>query len=134
MTGGRITTTAGLYCDYLDRKEQTTSNMLGAMLKQLVGRGSIPEDTPEAFEGTKEHFGGAGPRIPELLQMPKAAITQRQWVVICIDGLDESLAVYRTSLLRVFPPFPSMIYPHYSWYSLFLFSASCLFLFIYTRC
>jgi len=60
------TTTAGLYCGYLDRKEQT-SNMLGAMLKQLVGRGSIPEDTREAFEGAKEHFGGVGPRIPELL-------------------------------------------------------------------
>jgi len=122
------TTTAGLYCDYLDRKEQTTSSMLGAMLKQLVGRGSIPEDTREAFEGAKEHFGGVGPRIP-------ADITQRQRVVICIDGLDESLAVYRTGLLRVFPPFPSMICGfHYSWYSLFLFSASCLFLFNYTQC
>ena len=30
-------TVAGLYCDYLE-KEQTTSNILGAMLKQLVGR------------------------------------------------------------------------------------------------
>ena len=41
---GQDTTVTGLYCDYLDRKEQTTSNMLGAMLKQLVGRGNIPKD------------------------------------------------------------------------------------------
>jgi len=93
-------TVAGLYCDYLDRKEQTTSNMLGAMLKQLVGRGTIPEDIREAFEDAKEHFGGVGPEVSELLQMLKAAIAQRDRVVICIDGLDESLAVHRAGLLR----------------------------------
>jgi len=92
-------TVAGLYCDYLDRNEQTTSNMLGAMLKQLVGRGTVPEDIRRAFEDAKEHFGGVGPRVPELLQMLKAAIVQRQWVVICIDGLDEPLAVHRAGLL-----------------------------------
>jgi len=93
-------TVAGLYCDYLDRNEQTTANMLGAMLKQLVGRGTIPEDIGTAFEGAKEHFGGVGPRVPELLQMLKTAIAQRQRVVICIDGLDESLAEHRAGLLR----------------------------------
>jgi len=30
---GQDITIAGLYCDYLDRKEQTTSNILGAILK-----------------------------------------------------------------------------------------------------
>ena len=94
-------TMAGLYCDYLDRKEQTTSNMLGAMLKQLVGKGTIPEDIRKAFEDAKEHFGGVGPEVSELLQMLKAAISQRHRVVVCIDGLDESLGVHRTGLLRV---------------------------------
>jgi len=98
--GGRDTATAGLYCDYLDRNEQTTSNMLGVMLKQLVGSGSIPEDIRKAFEGAKERFGGVGPRVPELLNMLKTAIAQRQRVVICIDGLDESIAAHRTGLLR----------------------------------
>jgi len=74
--------------------------MLGAMLKQLVGRGTIPEDIRRAFEDAKEHFGGVSPRAPELLQMLKAAIAQRPRVVICIDGLDESLAAHRTGLLR----------------------------------
>ena len=93
-------TVAGLYCDYLDRNEQTTSNMLGAMLKQLVGRATIPEDIRRAFEDAKEHFGGVGPRVPELLQMLKVTSGQHQRVVICIDGLDESLAAHRAGLLR----------------------------------
>ena len=58
---------AGLYCDYLDRNEQTTSGMLGAMLKQLVGGGDIPEGVRKAFEGGKKHFGGVGPEVPDLL-------------------------------------------------------------------
>ena len=92
-------TVAGLYCDYLDRKEQTTSNILGAMLKQLIGSGIIPDDIRRAFEDAKRHFGGVRPEVPELLKMLKVATGQRQRMVICIDGLDESLAVHRTGLL-----------------------------------
>ena len=94
------TTVTGLYCDYLDRKEQTTSNMLGAMLKQLVGRGNIPEDIRKAFEDAKDHFGGVRSQVPQVVNMLKTAIGQRQRVVICIDGLDESLPVHRTGLLK----------------------------------
>ena len=93
-------TVIGLYCDYLDRKEQTTSNILGAMLKQLMGGRIIPDDIRKAFEDAKRHFGGVHPEVPELLKMLKTAIGQRRRVVICIDGLDESLAAHRTGLLR----------------------------------
>jgi len=89
---------AGLYRDYLDRKEQTTSNMLGAMLKQLVGSGKIPEDIRNAFEKGKGHFGGVQPQVPEPVNMLKRVIGQRQQVVICIDGLDESLPENRSGL------------------------------------
>ena len=92
-------TVVGLYCDYLDRKEQTTSNILGAMLKQLMGGGIIPDDIRKAFEDSKRHFGGVHPEVPELLTMLKTAIVQLRRVVICIDGLDESLAAHRTGLL-----------------------------------
>ena len=95
---GQDVTVAGLYCDYLDRDEQTTSNMLGAILRLLVG-GNIPENIRKAFEDAKGHFGGVRPEVPKLLEMVKMAITQRQRVVICIDGLDESLAGHRTGLL-----------------------------------
>ena len=73
--------------------------MLGAMLKQLLWEGNISEEITKAFEEAKGHFGGVGPEVPELLDMLKTAIAQHQWVVICIDGLDESLAVHRTGLL-----------------------------------
>ena len=99
-SSGQDVTVAGLYCDYLDKREQTTSNMLGAMLRQLVGSGNIPEDIRRVFEDAKRHFGGVRPEVPQLLTMLKTAIAQRQRVVICIDGLDESLAVHRTGLLR----------------------------------
>ena len=92
-------TVVGLYCDYLDRKEQTTSNILGAMLKQLIGSGAVPDDIRGAFEVAKRHFGGVHPEVPELLEMLKRAIGQRRRVVICIDGLDESLPAHRTGLL-----------------------------------
>jgi len=97
---GQDITVAGLYCDYLDRKEQTTSNMLGAMLKQLVGSGNIPEEIRKAFEDAKDHFGGVRSQVPQLVNMLKTAIGKRQRVVICIDGLDESLAAHRDGLLR----------------------------------
>ena len=93
-------TVTGLYCDYLDRKEQTTSNMLGVMLKQLVGSRNIPGDIRNAFEKAKGHFGGVRPKVGELVDMLKAAIAQRKRVVICIDGLDESLATHRNELLH----------------------------------
>jgi len=96
---GQDTAVAGLYCDYPDKKEQTTSNMLGAMLKQLVGGGNIPKDIRDAFEKAKNHFGGVRPQVPELVNMLKRVIRQRQRVVICIDGLDESLPAHRAGLL-----------------------------------
>ena len=64
-------TVAGLYCDYLDRKEQTTSNILGAMIKQLIGSGIIPDNIRRAFEDAKRHFGGVRPEIPELLKIDR---------------------------------------------------------------
>jgi len=33
---------AGLYCDFLSQQDQTITNIMGAILKQLAGRGSIP--------------------------------------------------------------------------------------------
>ncbi|RPB01332.1 hypothetical protein L873DRAFT_1788386 [Choiromyces venosus 120613-1] len=98
-SGQDITVTA-LYCDYLDKKEQTTSNMIGAILKQMVGDGNIPEDICKAFEVGKRYLGGVGPQTSELLKMLKTVLAQRQRVVICVDGLDESLPDHRTGLLK----------------------------------
>jgi len=44
---------AGLYCDFLRQQEQTTTNIMGAILKRLAGRGGIPDYLREAFQKGK---------------------------------------------------------------------------------
>jgi len=44
---------AGLYCDFLHQQEQTATNIMGAILKRVAGRGSIPGYLREAFQKGK---------------------------------------------------------------------------------
>jgi len=89
----------GLYCDFLAQQEQSTTNMLGAILKQLVNRGGIPEHIGEAFREAKE-FGGLGLRLPDLVEILKKTIAAQARVFICIDALDESTPKHRRELLE----------------------------------
>ena len=57
----------GLYCDFLAQQEQTITNIMGAILKQLVCKGDIPEDVREAFQKGKGEFGGRGPLLEDLM-------------------------------------------------------------------
>ena len=90
----------GLYCDFLTQQEQTTTNIMGAILKQLVGRGGTPKDLREAFQKGKREFGGRGPRLAELMGMLKIAIASLPQVFICLDALDECLPKYLPELLE----------------------------------
>ena len=78
-------TVAWLYCDYLDRKEQTITNIMGAILKQLVGRTEIPQDIREAFEERRRLL------LPDLVRIVGIVIASLSQVFICIDALDEYL-------------------------------------------
>ena len=82
-------TVACLYCDYLAQEEQTTTNIMGAILKQLVGRGDIPEDIRVAFLKAKQEVGGRRPLLADLVRMLRIAIAPLAKVFICIDALDE---------------------------------------------
>ena len=82
---------AAFYCDYLSQEEQTISNIVGAILKQLVGRRGIMNDLREAFRKTKKEVGGRGPRLADLMGIMKTAIAALSRVFICIDALDECL-------------------------------------------
>ena len=73
---------AWLYCDFKTQEEQTTNNMMGAILKRLVGS-AIPEEVRKAFKD------GRRPLLPDLIRMSKAAIASFRQVFICIDALDE---------------------------------------------
>jgi len=90
---------AGLYCDFLSQQEQTSTNIMGAILKQLVGRGEIPRDLREAFQKGQKEFGGRGPRLVDLMGMLRAAIASLPRVFICLDALDECLPKHLPELL-----------------------------------
>ena len=93
------TAVVGLYCDFLAQQEQTITNIMGAILKQLVGRGGIPEGLREAFQKAKKEFGGRRPRLADLMGMLKIAIASLPQVFICLDALDECLPKYLPELL-----------------------------------
>ena len=80
---------AGLYCDFLSQQEQTVNNIIGAILKQLVGRGDIPSYLRERFQKAKKEFGGRGPQLVDLMGMLRITIASLPRVFICIDALDE---------------------------------------------
>ena len=89
----------GLYYDFISQKEQTTTNIIGAILKQLVGRGGIPDYLREAFQKAKKEFGGRGPRLADLLRILRTAIAPLPRVFICLDALDECLPKHLPELL-----------------------------------
>ena len=75
---------AWVYCDFNALQEQTIINIMGAILKRLVGR-KIPDDIRRAFQE------GRRPLLPDLMRMLRIAIASLPQVFICIDALDECL-------------------------------------------
>ena len=94
------TAVAGLYCDFLSQQEQTITNIIGAILKQLAGRDSVPNYIRGAFQKAKKEFGGRGLRLAEMMGMLRIAIASLPQVVICIDAPDECLLGYLPELLE----------------------------------
>ena len=85
---------AWLYIDYLAQEEQTVTNMMGAILKRLVGGREIPKEIEKAFHE------GRRPLIAELIRILKKAIASLPPVFICIDALDECLPKNLPQLLE----------------------------------
>ena len=90
---------ACLYCDFLAQQEQSIISMMGAILKQLVGREDIPIYLREAFHEAKKEIGGRGLLLADLTRMLRMAIASLPQVFICIDALDECLPKYLPALL-----------------------------------
>ena len=91
---------ACLYYDFLAQQEQTIINVMGAILKKLVGRGGIPIYLREAFQEGKMEIGGRGLRLEGLMGMLRMAIALLPQVFICIDALDECLPKHLPELLE----------------------------------
>jgi len=90
----------GLYCDFLAQQEQTVTNMIGAILKQLMGRRDIPKGVREAFQKGKREFGGRGLLLAEMMGMLRIALASLSQIFICIDALDECPPKHLPELLE----------------------------------
>ena len=85
---------AWLYIDYLAQEEQTVTNLMGAILKRLVGGREIPKEIEKAFHQ------GRRPLLTELIGILKKAMALLPPVFICIDALDECLPKNLLELLE----------------------------------
>ena len=97
---GVNTAVVGLYCDFLAQQEQSTTSILGAILKQLASRGGIPEDIQEAFQRDKGEFGGRGLLLRDMVEILKKTVTSLERIFVCIDALDELAPRHRRGLLE----------------------------------
>ena len=91
---------ACLYYDFIAQQEQTITNMMGAILKQLISGRDIPENVREAFKEGKKEIGGRGLQLADLMRMLGIAIASLTQVFICIDALDECLPKSLPELLE----------------------------------
>jgi len=100
QVGGPDTIITCFYFDFAARKEQSATNMMGSLLKQMVsGMETIPEEISRVFQEQKRAIGGRGPRLPDIVRMLQV-ITSSLRTFICIDALDECAAVHRVKVLN----------------------------------
>jgi len=87
------------YVDFAARGEQSLANILGSLLKQIVGKlEKIPDEINQMFQDNKEVIGGRGLRVPEIVKLLQT-VTNLQPTFICIDALDECVEGYRPEIL-----------------------------------
>jgi len=93
------TAVACFYVDFASREEQSPTNMLGSLLKQIVGGlEKIPDEIRETFRDYKKVIGGRGLRVPEIVEMLQT-VTSLQPTFICVDALDECVERHRPEVL-----------------------------------
>jgi len=90
---------ACFYVDFAAREEQSPTNMLGALLKQIVGGlEKIPDEIRETFQDYKKVIGGRGLRVAEIVGMLQT-VTSLRPTFICVDALDECVERHRPEVL-----------------------------------
>jgi len=96
---GQNVAVACFYFDFAAQKEQSSTSMLGSLLKQAVsGQREMPEEISKAYEDQKKVIGGRGPQLPDIVKMLQTSSSEKP-TFICIDALDECAAEYRVKLL-----------------------------------
>ena len=97
---GRNTAVTCFYLDFAARKEQSVANILGSLLRQVVGgMEKVPEEITRAFQEQKMAIGGRGPRLPDIVKMLQTTTLSLR-TFVCIDAWDECAAAHRVQLLN----------------------------------
>ena len=69
------------YGDFLAQDEQSTTSMLGTILKQLVSRVGIPDHVREAFQKAEKEFGGRGLLLSDSVDCWKSPVISPSWSI-----------------------------------------------------
>jgi len=94
------TAVACFYFDFAARSEQSPINMLGSLLRQLVGGlDEIPETVVRGFRNQKKVIGGRGLQVAGILKMFQTITTTKR-TFICVDALDECVPEHRVVILE----------------------------------
>jgi len=100
QAGGQNVAVACFYFDFAAQREQSSTSILGALLKQVVsGLEGIPKEIAQAYEDQKMVIGGRAPRLSDIVKMLQTTASGK-CTFICIDALDECAAEYRVKLLN----------------------------------
>ncbi|KAG0642019.1 hypothetical protein HOY80DRAFT_1038049 [Tuber brumale] len=92
---------AAVACFYVDfaAREQSPTNMLGSLLKQLVrGLDKVPEQVVHAFRDSEMGVGSQTPQLADVVKLFQTVSTLQN-TIICIDALDECSLGDRLKLL-----------------------------------
>ena len=99
QAGGKDVAVACFYFDFASQKEQSSTSVLGALLKQVVGGlDEVPGEIARAYENHKKVIGGRGPRLSDVVRMLQTSSSQKR-TFICIDALDECAAGHQVKFL-----------------------------------
>ena len=99
QASGKNTAVSCFYFDFAARKEQSATNVLGSLLKQIVGgMKRVPEEILRTFRQQKTTIGGRRPQLVDIVRMLQL-VTSIQPTFMCLDGLDECSRVQRARLL-----------------------------------
>ena len=96
---GQNVAVACLYLDFAVQQEQSSTSMLGALLKQLVvGLEKVPREILQAYEDQKNSIGGRRPRHKDIVKMLQTTSSAKR-TFVCIDALDECVPEHRAKFL-----------------------------------
>ena len=100
QASGQNIAVACFYFDFAAQKEQSSTSMLGSLLKKAVGGlGEVPGEIAQAYEEQKAVIGGRGPQLSDVVKMMQTTSSEKP-TFICIDPLDEYVAEHRIKLLN----------------------------------